>query len=121
MMETSLIVQALVTVTMLSPPACQLEDAERFPPPTMIRQAVNANVEYRLWLEKQILWDSAGGRERVELQEALSETRMLYAIWDACGGGVGFDGPSMESSPEAAKEYRLSWLQRFRELVGEDV
>ena len=120
-MEASLIMQTLVMVAMLSPPACRLEDAERFPPPFMIHKAVADNVEYRLWLEKQILWDSAGGRERLELQEALSETLALHAIHDSLGGGIGYDGPSMESNPEAAKEYRLLWFSRFRELVGEDV
>lgn len=119
-METSLLIQACVTVAMLAPPPCTLMDAERFPPPQYLWICARQNREYQLWCEAQILWASSGGRERYDLQEALTEARALYSIIDAAGGSVGYDGPSMESDPEGATAYRLRWLGTLRELIGEE-
>lgn len=109
-----------VALLMLPPPSEPLESIQsRFPPPQHIRACVNFNRDYQLWLERQILWAKSGGRDCQDMEEALSETKHLHAVYDAIGGAVGYDGPSMESNPEGATVYRLQWLGRFRELAGD--
>lgn len=110
---------AITWLAMLAPPATRLSDVERFPPADHLRACVKANLEYQCWLNHQIVWRSSGGRDCSGLQDAYAETKQLHAIYDALGGAAGYDGPSMESNPDGAMSYRLHWLWRFRELVGE--
>lgn len=112
------VLAVLVFVAALTPPPCRLEDARRFPPPAYIRQAVNLNKEYQAHLGRLILWREQSGRDCSNLREALDEARHLLIVYDSIGGGIGYDGPQ-EPGP-GATEYRLRWLNSFRELVGEE-
>ena len=57
-----------------------------------------------------VVWDAA--RDRREPRRITGVRRLGDALLLRFAGC---------ETAEAAKEYRLSWLQRFRELVGEDV